>query len=359
MELVIDKHQYLELEKIGMGAFDPLQGFMDETTFHSVVDTMRLPNGQVFPLPVVFDVTAEDAREMQCTDIVTLVFEGIHVGTIAPNSFYTCDRGDIAQKVFGTSEDAHPGVAALMRQREVFVGGPVEWTSQVETNISNMEISPAEAKRMFKERGWKTICGFQTRNVPHRAHEYLQRVALEHVDGLFVQPLVGRKRKGDFTPEAVMSSYKAMIEGFFPTKQAVLGILSTHMRYAGPREAVFHAIIRRNYGCTHFIIGRDHAGVGNYYGKYEAHALVRKFEDELGIKVLRLHGPFWCGKCDTIATEQTCRHYLEEPDVIHEISGTDMRALLSGGEKPQPHIMRPEIVASIAGVQLFIQEDEE
>lgn len=359
MELKIDKHQYLELEKIGMGAFNPLTGFMNEATFHSVVDTMRLPDGQVFPLPVVLDVTTENAKAMQEADSVALIFEGENVGTIRPDSFFACDRQDVAQKVFGTTEEAHPGVSALMRQREIFVGGQVEWTRQVKTNVSDMEISPTESKRIFKERGWKTICGFQTRNVPHRAHEYLQRVALEHVDGLFVQPLVGRKRKGDFTPDAVMSSYKALTEQFFPAKQAVLGILSTHMRYAGPREAVFHAIIRRNYGCTHFIVGRDHAGVGNYYGKYEAHALVRKFEDELGIKVLKLHGPFWCGKCDTIATEQTCRHYLDEPDVIHEISGTDMRALLSGGDKPQPHIMRPEIVASIAGVQLFIQEDEE
>lgn len=359
MKLTIDKHQYLELEKIGMGAFHPLQGFMDESTFHSVVETMRLPDGQVFPLPVILDVTGDEAALMKNEQAVGLEFEGVHVGTIRPNSFFTCDRQDVAQKVFGTTETSHPGVSALMRQREIYVGGSVEWTKQVRTNVSDMEISPTKAKQIFQDRGWKTICGFQTRNVPHRAHEYLQRVALENVDGLFVQPLVGRKRKGDFTPEAVVSSYKALTEQFFPAKQAVLGILSTHMRYAGPREAVFHAIIRRNYGCTHFIVGRDHAGVGNYYGKYDAHALVREFEDELGIEVLKLHGPFWCAKCDTIATEQTCRHYLDEPAVIHEISGTDMRALLSGGEKPQPHIMRPEIVASIAGIELFIQEDEE
>jgi sulfate adenylyltransferase len=212
---------------------------------------------------------------------------------------------------------------------------------------------------MFAERGWKTIVGFQTRNVPHRAHEYLQRTALEQVDGLFIQPLVGRKKAGDYTPQSIMAGYRKLIADFYPRDRVVLGILSTSMRYAGPREAVFHALIRRNHGCTHFIVGRDHAGVGDYYGKYAAHELIGRFDGELGIAVMRLHGPFHCRVCDGIVTEHTCAHYRTRPAAITEISGTEIRRILNSGLTPERHIIRPEIVDAVKNVPLFVTGDEE
>jgi len=219
-------------------------------------------------------------------------------------------------------------------------------------------LSPAETRALFERKGWKTVAGFQTRNIPHRAHEYLQRVALELVDGLFIQPLVGRKKRGDFAPEAILTAYRSLIEGFYPADQVHLDILTTAMRYAGPREAVFHAIIRRNYGCTHFIVGRDHAGVGDFYGKYDAHQLTQRFDGELGIEILRLKGPFHCAICDTIATENSCPHETTSPGAVTHISGTDMRAMLSGGRDPEPHLMRWQLIETLRGQPLFIEEDE-
>jgi sulfate adenylyltransferase len=194
--------------------------------------------------------------------------------------------------------------------------------------------------------------------VPHRAHEYLQRVALELCDGLFIQPLVGRKKRGDYTPEAVLGGYKALITNMLPRERVLLGVLSTAMRYAGPREAIFHAIIRRNYGCTHFIIGRDHAGVQSFYGKYDAHALAKKFAAELGITILALHGPFHCRICDGIATEKTCPHIETQPDAVTEISGTLMRQLLSEATMPRPELMRPEVIAAISDLPMFVEGDD-
>lgn len=357
-ELALTKTQYLELEKLSFGAFAPLKGFMTEAEFNSVVEDIRLPSGDVFPLPVVLDVSAENAERLGGAEPITLTFDGEAVGSVKPESVFTCNKADVAHKVYGTAETAHPGVTHFLGQGSHFIGGPVKLDKRIEFEFSEFEMTPDEARALFAKRGWKTIVGFQTRNVPHRAHEYLQRVALEQVDGLFVQPLIGRKKKGDFTAEAVMAAYRTLIGEFFPPDKAALGILTTSMRYAGPREALFHAIIRRNYGCTHFIVGRDHAGVGDYYGKYEGHELIRRFEDELGITVMRLHGPYHCAICDGIVTEQTCPHEATAPEAVTHISGTDMRAMLSGGNRPAAHLMRPKIIDSVQGLTLFIEEDE-
>ncbi|MBS28102.1 MAG: sulfate adenylyltransferase [Alphaproteobacteria bacterium] len=353
-QLELDRNQYLELEKIGLGAFAPLDGFMDEATFHSVVETMRLPSGAVFPLPVVLDVSEADAERMQASAGVDLTYDGEVVGELEPRDFYSCDRPAAVRQVYGTDDDSHPGVAFFNRQKPIFVGGPVRLLKRASFDISADELTPDETRAIFAERGWQRVVGFQTRNVPHRAHEYLQRVALEHADGLFVQPLVGHKRAGDYTPQVVMAGYRALVGQFLPDNKVVLGILSTVMRYAGPREAVFHALIRRNYGCTHFIVGRDHAGVGGWYGRYEAHELTRRFEGDLGIEIMRLHGPYFCAVCDGIVTEQTCPH--QGSDVTHEISGTDMRRVLVEGHQPDSRLMRPQIVAAIDGLPLFVED---
>jgi sulfate adenylyltransferase len=358
-DLSLTKTQYLELEKLAFGAFRPLTGFMTEAEFVSVVDRMRLPSGDVFPLPVVLDVSAEDAARLGHAAEITLLFQGEVVGKVKPESVYTCDKAAVALQVYGTSDSRHPGVAHFLRMGSHFIGGPVHLDKRIHFEFSEYEMTPEETRALFKQRGWQTVVGFQTRNVPHRAHEYLQRVALEVVDGLFIQPLVGRKKQGDYAPEAIMASYRTLIDEFFPADRVALGILTTSMRYAGPREALFHAIVRRNYGCTHFIVGRDHAGVGNYYGKYDAHELTRRFDGELGITIMRLHGPYHCAVCDGIVTEQTCPHEDRQPEAVTHISGTDMRAMLSGGRTPDAHLMRPRIVDSVQGFDLFIDEDEQ
>ena len=357
--LSINKRQYLELEKIALGAFAPLTGFMTEQEFHHVVAQMRLPGGEPFPLPVVLDVTEEEGRRFRHASRITLVYEGQDVGELAVDSVYTCEKERVAEQVFGTSDAAHPGVAHFHRMGAWFVGGPVRLFQRVAFEFSPYELTPEVTRAAFKERGWQTVVGFQTRNVPHRAHEYLLRVALEQADGVFIQPLVGYKKRGDFHPLAILAGYRTLIEEFLPPGRALLGVLSTAMRYAGPREAVFHAIIRRNYGCTHFIVGRDHAGVGDYYGRYDAHALTRAFDGQLGIHILQLHGPFYCRRCDGIVTERTCPHAVQAPEATQQISGTMVRTLLSQrGEIPQ-EVLRPEGVASILGGPLFIEEDEE
>jgi sulfate adenylyltransferase len=356
--LSLKKRQYLEFEKIALGAFAPLHGFMDEADFLSVVERLRLASGEVFPLPVVLDVDETTAGRLRIGEEVSLSFNGERVGRMVVQSVYRCEPADVTSKIYGTDDSAHPGVAHFARFSPWFVGGPVSLDRRATFDFSRHELTPAATKAMFAERGWKTIAGFQTRNVPHRAHEYLQRVALELVDGLFIQPLVGYKKRGDYQPAAILTGYETLLNLCFPPTRVVLGVLSTSMRYAGPREALFHALIRRNYGCTHFIVGRDHAGVGSYYGKYDAHALTRKFEGQLGIQILRLNGPFYCRRCQTIATEKTCRHVVEDPEATHEISGTDMRRLLSDQAHPSPELMRPEIVASLEGMSLFVEEDD-
>jgi len=351
----LNRNQYLELEKLALGAFAPLTGFMTEAQFRAVVETMRLPDGQVFTIPVVLDIDADAARRFKASPQVDLLHDGVRVGRLWPSDFYGCDRAAAARHVFGTDDPSHPGVAYFLALKPIFVGGRVELLRRTTFDISSDELTPEETRAAFKARGWTAVAGFQTRNVPHRAHEYLQRVVLEHVDGLFVQPLVGHRRDGDFTPQAVMRGYRALVGSFLPKDRIVLGILSTVMRYAGPREAVFHAIIRRNYGCTHFIVGRDHAGVGSWYGDYDAHALTAHFDGELGIEIMRLKGPYHCAICDGIVTEKTCPH-LGTPST-GAISGTDMRRILMDGAVPDPRLMRPEIVAALKGVPLFIGED--
>ncbi|MCH7888113.1 MAG: sulfate adenylyltransferase [Proteobacteria bacterium] len=357
-ELAISRVQYLELEKLSIGAFDPVHGFMNEDELRSVVATARLPSGVPFPLPIILPVTREEAERVRGRPRVSLVHDGKEVGQISPENVFTLDKPSVARSVYGTDAIDHPGVRFFIRGGDWFIGGPITLTARVQHDLSRFDLTPAQTRAIFRERGWKTVVGFQTRNVPHRAHEYLQRAALEMVDGLFVQPLVGHRKIGDYTPEAILTGCQTLISQFFPPDHVLLGILTTAMRYAGPREAVFHAIIRRNYGCTHFIVGRDHAGVGNYYGKYSAHEMTRRFDGELGIEIMRLHGPFHCRACEGIATEQTCPHYTGQPEMVSEISGTDIRAVLSNGGVALPHLIRPEVIAALKGIPLFIESEE-
>jgi len=359
-ELHLTRTQYLEFEKLALGAYEPVKDFMDEDTFRSVVERMRLPDGTPFTLPILLSIDLETMQRLRGLPRITLAYQGVEVGVLAPESFYTCNKAQVSFALFGTTDKAHPGVRFFLEGGDWFISGPISPITPLPQILPHSnELTPLQAKSLFKNRGWKSVAGFQTRNVPHRAHEYLQRVALEYVDGLFLQPLVGRKKTGDFTPEAVLRGYTALIEGFYPSERIALSLLTTAMRYAGPREAIFHAIIRRNYGCTHFIIGRDHAGVGNFYGKYDAHQLAEQFSGELGITILPLHGPFHCRRCDSIVTEKTCPHHETDPSSISHISGTDMRAILIEGRAPDTRLMRSEIVNALRGVPIFIEQEDD
>jgi sulfate adenylyltransferase len=350
IDLALDRGQYLEFEKLAIGAYAPLAGFMTGDQFDAVVETLRLPGGEPFPLPVCLEVDPGLAVK----DRIGLGYQGRQVGWMYPDQLFQRNRELAAEKVFGCRDLAHPGVRQFLGGSGLCLGGRVELVERAPCPFPDQELTPEATRALFRHQGWKTVAGFQTRNVPHKAHEYLLRLALEWCDGLFVQPLVGWKKKGDYAPEAVIKAYQTLISGFLPRERVRLGVFSAAMRYAGPREAVFHALVRRNYGCTHFIVGRDHAGVGGYYGKYAAQELALSFSD-LGITILPFPGPFYCERCAMIATERTCAH---DPGQVHEISGTMIRATLAEGLACDPRFIRPEIVRCLDGMEVFIAEDE-
>ena len=325
------------------GLFSPLKGFMNSSDYHSVVDNMCLSNNEVWTIPLTFDVDDETFVQAAKVDELTLVYKQVEVGTLEVEDCFKVDLDKDLLRIFKTRDDAHPGVKKE-RQRHIYrIGGKV--------NLSNTDflagaLNPTSTKAYFKEKGWKTVAGFQTRNPVHKAHEHLQRIALELCDGLFINPLIGWKKKGDFSSAAVKNGYQAMLEHYYRGLNVYYDELKTPMRYAGPREAIFHAIIRRNLGCTHFIIGRDHAGVGDYYGKYEAQELAKEImaNNDLGIELLLLSEPFYCHKCGQIVSDKTCAHDEEH---IEKISGTKIRGMLSQDKRPSDILMRKEVADSI------------
>lgn len=340
VELTVEPEVWVEAANITDGVLHPLAGFMDSKDYHSVVENMRLDNGEPWTIPVTLDVPEEKVQDVIKAGKVTLMVSGgIAVAEVDVEDVFKVDNANDLEKVFGTQSLKHPGVAKEVGRPKYRVGGAIRLLRVMDQAYPEYGLTPQQTKTLFNKMGWKTIVGFQTRNPIHRSHEYLQRIGLELTDGLFVQPLIGWKKADDLSAEAVMNSYKKMLAEFYPSNRVVLGALLTPMRYAGPREAVFHAIIRRNYGCTHFIVGRDHAGVGGFYEKYAAHKLCHKFTD-LGIQILTLCGPYYCGKCETIVTEKTCPH---GEDFCLDISGTQVRAMLKNGERPPIEYMRSEI----------------
>ena len=340
--LTLDDEQVKDVKNIARGVLSPLTGFMNESDFVRVVEEMRLADGTIWSIPFVLDVSEEDASNMNTGDEVALqdatgnLIAVLHVGDI-----YGYDAAHVARFVYGTDDSAHPGVAHWQAMKSRLVGGLIDLIDNTKEPYYEVNLDPAETRYLFKERGWKTVAGFQTRNVPHRAHEYLQRCALELTDGLFINPIIGKKKTGDFQDEVIIKAYHFMIENFFPRESATFSILPARMNYAGPREAVLHAIIRKNFGCTHFVVGRDHAGVGDYYGTYAAQKIFEGIEDEIGIKILKFEHSFMCKTCETVATSKTCGH---GDDVRVPPSGTKIRDLLSAGQPVPADIMRPQIV---------------
>lgn len=342
-QIVLDDFAASEVEMLGIGAYWPLTGFMTSDDYRSVLEKMRLQSGEVFPLPVTLRVSREEARGLKAGEpAALLVPDGTPVAELRVAEVYEASKEREAELAYGTTEEAHPGVARLYAQGEVLVGGEVLLMQPVpHDDFPEHRLTPLQARALFAERGWKTVVGFQTRNPIHRAHEYLQKCALEMVDGLFIHPIVG-ETKGDDVPAAVrMSCYLKLIENYFPQERVILGVNPASMRYAGPREAVLHALVRRNYGCTHFIVGRDHAGVGNYYGTFDAHRIFDSFSvEELGITPIFFDHAFYCTRCGNMATAKTCPHPAGDRVFL---SGTKVREMLQQGSPLPPEFTRLEI----------------
>jgi len=343
--VVVDETTLSDLAQIAMGAFSPLTGFMGEADYLSVVESMRLDSGLVWSLPVVLPLAEEVAQGLELDDEIILCDQDLRPRaymTVA--SLYRPSLAADVVQIYGTADDAHPGVRSTLSRGPVYAGGPVTVLAMDDSPpFAQYTHTPALARTLFAERGWQTIVGFQTRNPIHRAHEYIQKCAMEIVDGLYVHPLIGPTKEDDVPGPLRMKAYEAILRHYYPEDRTLLGAYTAAMRYAGPREAIMHALVRKNFGCTHFIVGRDHAGVGSYYGTYAAQEIFTCFRpDEIGIIPVFFEHAFYCKRCAGMATTKTCPHAESERVTL---SGTRVRAMLTQGIAPPPEFSRPEVVA--------------
>jgi sulfate adenylyltransferase len=331
-----------DLELIAVGALSPLNGFMTREEYDSVIDTMRLPSGLPWTIPVTLPVSTDTAAGLREGQEIALMDGDYLMGMMTITEKFPADKEREAREVYRTTEEAHPGVARLYRYGDWLLGGEVFMLNGPKDNeFPELRHEPAQTRRMFASRGWRRIVAFQTRNPIHRAHEYIQKTALEIVDGLFLHPLVGETKADDIPADVRIESYQTILRDYYPADRVLLGVFPAAMRYAGPREAIFHAIARKNYGCTHFIVGRDHAGVGNYYGTYDAHHIFDEFNSgELGITPLFFDYTFFCRKCGGVVSAKTCPHSKE--DWVY-LSGTQVREMLERGEMLPEEFTRPEV----------------
>jgi sulfate adenylyltransferase len=343
-KLTINDESVSDVENIATGVFSPLEGFMGRADYRNVLNEMRLRTDLPWTIPIVLDASPEEAARLkEGKDVLIENESGRPVAVLHLQEKFEYSKDELAEKVFLTMDKAHPGVVKVAGMKEILLSGPLDLLEVSPTPFDRYKLSPKETRILFKEKGWKTIVAFQTRNTPHIGHEYVQKTALTFTDGIFVNPVIGRKKKGDFKDEVILASYDELIKHYYLKERAVMAILQMEMRYAGPREAIHHAIVRKNFGCTHIIIGRDHAGVGTYYHPYAAQDIFEEFPD-LGIAPLFFRAFYFCKKCQSVVNEKICPHPNSEQI---QFSGTKIRDLLVKGEVPPAELMRPEVAKVI------------
>ncbi|NIU84318.1 MAG: sulfate adenylyltransferase [Candidatus Thorarchaeota archaeon] len=341
-KIEVDKGTILDVDKVAIGAFSPLEGFMKKGDLESVISNSRLASGLPWTIPIILAPKGIENEKILGTikqgDDIVLSCAGKPTAILHLEEKFKFEKKEMIKQIYGTTNPDHPNVKDLYDRGDVLLGGKIDLIQRVNLSFTQNELTPSETRGMFKERGWETIAGYQTRNPPHMAHEYLQRCALEIVDGLFVHPVVGKLKKDDFSPEVILESYRFLIDNYYPRERVLLATLPMEMRYAGPKAAVFLAIIRKNYGCTHFVVGRDIAGTRNYYDPYSAHEVFEELD--LGIEPILYRESFYCKRCRLVATDKTCGHNIEN----HlKISMTEIRETIRNGVEPPVEVMRPEI----------------
>ncbi|MCV0393255.1 MAG: sulfate adenylyltransferase [Nitrosopumilus sp.] len=334
-----------DVENIADGIFSPLEGFLGQKDFESVITKGRLANNLAWTIPIILDVDEQTATKMkEAGDVLLKNPEGTGVAVLHVDEIYSFDKEKTSQGVYGTTDPSHPGVAKTMSMKEYLVGGKIDYIQRPNENeIRKYRLTPTQTREAFSKAGWKTICAFQTRNPPHVAHEMLQKTSITTRDGVFVNPIIGKKKSGDFVDEVIVKCYETMIKLYYKENRCLLGTLHTEMKYAGPKEAIHHAIMRQNYGCTHIIIGRDHAGVGKFYDPFAAQKIFDEYP-ELDITPVFFPAFFYCRKCLTYTTPKVCPH---DDDAKEQISGTKLREMIQNGEAPSEFILRPEVAKVI------------
>jgi sulfate adenylyltransferase len=329
---------------ISNGVFSPLDGFLYDNDLESVVKEKRLADDTPWTIPILLDFDKQDIKDLKEGDAVLLTNkENGVLAQLDIDEIYTYDKKTLAQEIYHTKDTDHPGVANVYNMKQLLIGGKITLLDSKTRQFDNYNLSPRETRFLFKEKGWREIVAFQTRNPPHIGHEYVQKTALTFVDGVLINPIIGRKKVGDFKDEVILSSYEALMKHYYLKERAVMSILRTSMKYAGPREAIHHAIMRKNFGCTHFIVGRDHAGVGNYYGPYDAHDIFSEFPD-LGIIPVFFRSFSRCTKCDSVVNDKICPH---DQKYHINFSGKKIREILTNGEIPSEDMMRKEVAEAI------------
>jgi sulfate adenylyltransferase len=329
-----------DIENIADGIFSPLEGFVGEDEFRSIVQFGRLKNGLPWTIPIILDVDETTATQMKDAVEVILSTDNENFGLIKVEEVYSFDKLDVAKAIYNTTDINHPGVSKTIGMGNRLIGGTIELLARIpRSSLRNHRMNPLQTRSEIQKKSWENVVGFQTRNVPHIAHEMLQKAALNIYDGLFINPLIGKKKAGDFKDTVILETYEVLLENYYPKNRILFATLHTEMRYGGPKETIHHAIMRKNFGCSHFIVGRDHAGVGEYYKPFASQEIFSDYPD-LGIEPIFFPAFYYCKKCISFANERTCPHGEE---YRNELSGTRMRKMVGSGEVPAENLMRPEI----------------